>query len=265
MADKPMADETASVNTPAVMRYRDAPAEPGPGWDYPPPARDTVSSDEDRQPDYRWVLVGLVALLAAGGLAAALVFLHPFRHNSASGRPAAAVSQLTSPAQLTSPSSDGSDTQSPAVPPEQQAATALAGLLAQSAADRDAVVNAVSDVGSCGPDLSQDAQTFQNAAVSRQTLLSRLAALPDRSALPAPMLQALTGAWQASVSADQDFEQWAQDEVSQGCTQQDQSDPGLQAATGPDDQATIDKKAFAGWWNPIASQYGLSTYQWSQL
>jgi hypothetical protein len=34
---------------------------------------------------------------------------------------------------------------------------------------------------------------------------------------------------------------------------------------GPDNQATIDKKAFVSAWNPVATRYGLSTYQWNQL
>ena len=79
------------------------------------------------------------------------------------------------------------------------------------------------------------------------------------------MLQSLTGAWQASVAADQDLGKWAQDEVSKGCTPNDQADANFQAASGPDRQATTDKKAFVGQWNAIASQYGLAKYQWNQL
>lgn len=76
---------------------------------------------------------------------------------------------------------------------------------------------------------------------------------------------ALTGAWLASATADRDFAQWAQDELSKGCTQNDQADPNFQAATAPDAQATTDKKAFVNLWNPIAAQYGLTSYLWNQL
>ena len=79
------------------------------------------------------------------------------------------------------------------------------------------------------------------------------------------MIQALTSAWQASAQADQDFAQWAQDEATQGCTPNDQSDRNYQAAAGPDNQATADKRAFVNLWNPIATRYGLATYQWDQL
>jgi hypothetical protein len=37
------------------------------------------------------------------------------------------------------------------------------------------------------------------------------------------------------------------------------------AATDPDNQAATDGMAFVSLWNPIATQYGLATYQWDQL
>jgi hypothetical protein len=148
---------------------------------------------------------------------------------------------------------------------QQAAARNLSVLLAQSAADRSSVVNAVSDVSQCGSDLSQDPQIFQSAAASRQKLLSELTNLAGRSALPAQMTQSLASAWQASKDADQDFSAWAQDENSQGCTTDDNSDSNYQAAGGPDQQATNSKMAFVSLWNPVAKKYGLHTYEWNQL
>ena len=113
--------------------------------------------------------------------------------------------------------------------------------------------------------LPQDPQVFQDAARSRQNLLSQLAALPGRSALPGQMRRALTGAWQASVDADRDYAQWARDELSHGCTVNDHADPSYQAATGPDNRATAGKKAFAPLWDSLAARYGLPAYQWNQL
>ncbi|MGH3182039.1 MAG: hypothetical protein ACRDOE_09055, partial [Streptosporangiaceae bacterium] len=144
-------------------------------------------------------------------------------------------------------------------------AQGLASLLGQSVKDRTAITQAVNDVDQCGPNLNQDPQTFRTAATSRQNLLAQLADLSGRSALPSNMLAALTGAWQNSVKADQDFAQWSQDELSRGCTDNDQSDPNAQAAVGPDNQATTDKQDFVGMWNPVAAQYGLPSYQWNQL
>ncbi len=170
-----------------------------------------------------------------------------------------------SPASSAAPSSVPSAVSSPAVPPERQAAQALAALLAQSGTDRAAITQAFGAVADCSPGLSQDETIFSNAASSHQALLGKLAALPDRSALPASMLQDLTTAWQESGEADQDFAKWTQDEISQGCSTNYQSDASYQAATVPDDQATKDKKAFAALWTAIANEYGLPLYQYNQI
>jgi hypothetical protein len=147
----------------------------------------------------------------------------------------------------------------------EQAAQALSSLLAQSGADRTAIVNAAKAVQNCSGDLSQDKTTFSEAVSARQALLGKLAALPGSSTLSAPMLQDLTMAWQASAEADQYFVQWTQDEITQGCSTNDQTDPSFVAATAPDNEATKYKKAFVALWAPVASQYGLPAYQFNQL
>ena len=195
-----------------------------------------------------------------------MFIVQPFHHSQA----AASTPRTSRPAQRQSLSASATATPSSATvtPPSQsaqQAAASLAGLLAQSVTDRSSTVNAVNSVSQCGPTLSQDPQILESAAAARQRLLSQLASLPGRSALSGQMLQALTGAWLASATADRDFAQWAQDELSQGCTQNDQADPNFQAAAAPDAQATTDKKAFVNLWNPIAAQYGLTSYTWNQL
>ncbi len=147
-----------------------------------------------------------------------------------------------------------------------QAAVQLDRLLAQSVTDRAAVTNAAEDARACGPSLSQDAQTFARSASSRQQLLSRLGSLPGRSQLPAAMLQALTSAWQASAQVDTDLSRWAQDNVTRGCHHhRGRSDAYLRASAAPETRATVAKRAFSAQWNPIARQYGLTTYQRNQL
>jgi hypothetical protein len=146
-----------------------------------------------------------------------------------------------------------------------RAAVALSALLARSVADRTSVIQAVTEVRSCGTSLDQDARTFTEAAKSRQTLLSRLGRMPGRLLLSAAMIQDLTTAWQASAQADRDLARWARDEAS-GCTpRKSASDPNLQASYVPDGEATTSKKAFTLLWNPIANRYGLTNYQWDQL
>jgi hypothetical protein len=177
--------------------------------------------------------------------------------------PAAAPTSSAAPSGVSSPASSAMS--SPAVASRRQAAQALAGLLAQSGMDRAAITQAFDAVVACSPGFSQAETTFSTAASSRQALLAKLAALPDRSALPAAMLQDLTMAWQASGEADQDFANWTRDEISHGCSTNYRSDSSYRAAVGPDGQATRDKKAFAAPWTAIATEYGLPLYQYNQI
>jgi hypothetical protein len=214
-------------------------------------------------------------LVLGGAAAAVLLTTHPFGDNEPASNAASATHRSPPANAAAAASAPGSPVSTPSVPAsgpstagqvtEQQAAQSLGGMLAQSVSDRTAITQAVSDVEACGPSLNSDQQVFESAASSRRQLLTQLAAMPGASALPAPMLQDLTGAWQASINADQDFGQWANDETTKSCVQNDTSDPGWVAAQGPDTQATTDKKAFVSLWNPIATQYGLATYAWDQL
>ena len=176
-----------------------------------------------------------------------------------------APTAVPSPVASAAASPASSSVASPAAPPRQQVAQALAGLLAQSGTDRTAISQAFNAVADCSAGLSQDETIFSTAASSRQDLLAELAALTDRSALPAAMLQDLTMAWQVSGEADQNFARWTQDEISRGCSTDDQSDASYQAAKVPDNQATTYKKAFVALWTPIANEYGLPLYQYSQI
>ena len=236
-------------------------------------------------------LAGIIAagvLVLGGAAAAVLLTVHPFSHSetisnasnssktsvhrspsaSTSATVGAAAATATSTPSVSGSSQSGSPASaSPAATQatEQQAAETLAGMLSQSGSDRTAIKQAVGDVTSCGPSLNQDPQVFESAASSRRTLLTDLASMPGRSTLPAPMLQDLTSAWQASIAADMDFAQWANDEIAKGCQSNDTSDPAAVAANGPDTAATSDKQAFVSLWNQLAAQYGLTTYQWDQL
>jgi hypothetical protein len=219
--------------------------------DQPPPSR--------RRP---LLVTSLVAVAAAAIAAAVILTLHPFGHH------AAAPAASSKPPKPVVASSSASPTPTPTPTPgpsaaQQQAADSLAALLSQSAGDRNSINAAYQDVARCGPNLDQDAQVFRSSAASRQQLLQQLADLPARSALSGPMLQDLTGAWQASLEADQDFAAWAQDLVA-SCVP-NQPDPNFAAANGPDLRATADKKAFLRLWNPLAAQYNLATYQQNKL
>jgi hypothetical protein len=211
------------------------------------PAAGGPSSGGPRRPGRRVVLVSLAAALAA--IVAGVVAIQALSGGAASGGTTSATSSA-------SPSGA-----------RRQAAVGLSGLLAQSVSDRAAVTAAAVDVRACGSSLRQDARTFSHEASSRQQLLAKLAGLPGRSALPAALLQNLTSAWQASAQVDTDLARWTQDNIARGCHRGHgaRSDAYLRASDVPEGQATVAKKAFAAEWNPIARQYGLATYQRSQL
>ena len=226
-----------------------------PQWEpSPPSAGDVEEADRDRPRPRRLLLAGLIALVAAVIVVPAPLIAHSLDGITGGGSAAAqpTAKQPTRGATATAPS-------------QRTAAVGLATLLAQTAADRSSIVNAVGAVAGCTATLGQAPQLFQTAAASRQRLLQQLAGLPGRSALPAPMLQELTGAWQASAAVDQDLGRWAQDEVAGGCKPGDRADANFQASGAPDVQATTDKTAFAARWNAIAAKYGLTRYRTSQL
>jgi hypothetical protein len=146
---------------------------------------------------------------------------------------------------------------------QQQAATSLAGLLAQSGTDHSDVNAAVTNVERC-KGLAADAKTFNKAAANRRTLLSKLAALPGRSALPAAMIAHLTSGWQASATVDTDLAKWANSEAGH-CKKNDLKNPAYAASLPFDSQATNGKTEFVNQWNGLARKYGLATYQPSQI
>ena len=142
---------------------------------------------------------------------------------------------------------------------------ALAPLLARSASVRQSVNAAYTDVSDCGPHLTQDVQAFQDAAASHRQLLIELASTQGLLALPTGIVADVSTAWQASVTADDDFANWAEDQVTGGCSTTSQSDPNYEAAYDPDIQATASKTAFVKLWNPLAQTYGLPTYSQGEL
>ncbi|MDX6341059.1 MAG: hypothetical protein QOH87_1197 [Trebonia sp.] len=146
---------------------------------------------------------------------------------------------------------------------QQQAATSLAGLLSQSGTDHSDVNAAVTNVEGC-KGLTADAKTLTKAAANRRTLLSKLAQLPGRSALPAAMISNLMNGWQASATVDADLANWATSEAGH-CKKNDFKNPAYAASLPFDSQATNGKTAFVGQWNGLARKYGLSVYQPSQI
>jgi hypothetical protein len=241
---------------------RDPVAEPG-------PAPDTnVGPRGPGRNGPRLLAIGAAVVVVAALAVVVIVVVHPFGHRAPSP-----VAQSPPPAAAPSPSVFSSSRVSPTpaaagsalASSPQQAAASLSALLTQSVTDRNAVNAAYNHVKACGPNLAGDVQTFRSAAMSRTQLLGKLASMPGRSALSPQMLNDLTSAWQASVTADDDFAAWAKDQVKHGCSANNQLDPHFVAANGPDLQATASKRAFIRLWNPLARSYGLTPYRQGQL
>jgi hypothetical protein len=147
---------------------------------------------------------------------------------------------------------------------EAQAASQLSGLLAQSGNDRSDVNAAAGNVEQC-KQLAPAAREFTKAATNRRALLSKLAQLPDRTALPSALVADITGAWRASAAVDEDLAKWASKAATGGCHKGNLNNPSYVASLNYDGIATADKTAFVGLWNPLARKDGQPTYTVDQL
>ncbi|MFD9412369.1 hypothetical protein ACFWBN_35925 [Streptomyces sp. NPDC059989] len=159
------------------------------------------------------------------------------------------------------------------VDPGRPQAVQLDKLLADSNDSRASVIKAVDDIKSC-KNLDQAASDLRDAARQREELVTRLQELkvdqlPDNARLTA----ALTKAWQSSAAADNSYAAWAQDV---GADKGDKGDKGCKdgkaknsdnAAAGnkASGEATKAKESAAALWNNIATKYGLTKRDKSQL
>ncbi|MFJ8505733.1 hypothetical protein [Streptomyces avermitilis] len=169
------------------------------------------------------------------------------------------------PVSATAPAKDASASAS--ADPAKEQAVALNQLLADSGNSRDSVIKAVGNVRTCN-NLDQAAGDLRDAAKQRGELVTRLSGLSvDKLPNHAALTAALTSAWQASASADTHYAAWA-DQVNgkKGCKKGQarttgQTVAGNRAST----TASAQKVKAAGLWNTIASTYGLTQRQPTQL
>jgi hypothetical protein len=116
--------------------------------------------------------------------------------------------------------------------------------------------------------LDGSASDLRNAAQQRTALVTRLSKLsidklPDNAALST----ALTKAWQASANADNHYAAWAdQAKGGHGCRKGQARSTGQTAAGNRESgTASSQKVKAAALWNTIASKYGLTQRQPTQL
>jgi hypothetical protein len=165
----------------------------------------------------------------------------------------------------TGPATAGSS--EPAADPAKAQAEELDRLLAQSGNSRQSVIGAVANVRVC-KNLDQAATDLRDAAKQRNGLVTKLSGLsvdklPDHAALTA----SLTAAWQASASADNHYAAWADQAKSKKVCHKGHARTTGQSAAGntASGTATASKKKAATLWNAIASKYGLTQRQPTQL
>ncbi|KOV66429.1 hypothetical protein ADK64_11845 [Streptomyces sp. MMG1121] len=155
-----------------------------------------------------------------------------------------------------------------AADPARQQAVELDKLLADSGSSRASVIKAVAAVKGCD-NLDGAASDLRDAGRQRSQLVTRLGQLsvdklPDNGALT----DALTKAWQASAAADNHYAAWA-DQVKgnhKSCHKGHARSTGeAQAGNRESGTASAQKAKAAGLWNAIASKYGLTQRQPTQL
>jgi cytoskeletal protein RodZ len=230
-----------------------------------------------------WFVAG-IAVVVVLALAGGLTYYLTSRHQAQSAPSTAAANQSTRTKPTTnansstkvtgtlpSNSNGGSTTNSSDTADSiQSEATALNSLISSSAAARTGVQPAYNDIDSCtndGSNLQSDYTTLEQAATTRQGLLTQLQNL-DVSQLPqsGALVEYLIGAWSESISADQSFAGWAQDEMNGGCTQQDHGDSNWVSGNNASVQADTAKNSFTQIWNStIATTYSLTQWQPDQI
>ena len=216
-------------------------AGPGqPGSDPP----DEPASRDPQQPRRRVTRFLLPAGAIIGAVAAVVAISTVLANRPAPSRAAASSPAASSPSPSRSPSF--------ALGPRQAAVVST--LLNSSAAARQAVEDAVSQVQACAnlPSAVSHLQGVVNDRSTEYIQASALltSALPDGAAVRSDLIAALG----YSLTADRAYLAWAQQQLAAGCTSAAQSNA-YAAAKSADQQADAAKQAFARVWNPVAAQY----------
>ena len=217
-------------------------ADPGPNRGGPTyPAYEPVSHAAPRevpQPPWshvgRWVVLGVV-LVAVAVVAGLLALSKP------NGGPS--TTSTTTPA-------------SPA-----KVAADINALIHQSASARTQLISTVAAIQNCS-NLTADAADLASVVSTRQQVISQLGGLSvDLLPNGAAVRSAMTNSLDESIDADHDFEAWLSGITSiGGCTGQAPHDANWQAAQVASTVASNDKTTFAGLWNPIATMYGMPSF-----
>ncbi|QHC30020.1 hypothetical protein [Streptomyces sp. HF10] len=238
------------------------PAAYPPSYDGPPSPYTRQEDGQDERPRRR---PSKVPLIAAVGVGIVVVGVGAGALLSKGG----GSSGSTDDNKTVAATSGAQQSSAPAADPARAQAVELDKLLADSGSSRAAVIKSVADVKQCAS-LDGAATNLRSAAGQRGQLVTRLGKLsvdklPDNAALT----DALTKAWQASAAADNHYAAWA-DQVKGGgkktCHKGHAKTTGeAQAGNRESGTASQQKAKAAALWNAIATKYGLTQRQPTQL
>ncbi|MER8031049.1 hypothetical protein ABTZ78_19060 [Streptomyces bauhiniae] len=171
------------------------------------------------------------------------------------------------PVASSTPASEKPSPSASAADPAQPQAAELDKLLADSGSSRSTVIQSVERIKQC-QNLDQAAADLRGAAKQRADLVTRLGKLSvDKLPNNAELNAALTAAWQASAAADNHYAVWARQAKSKKVCVKGHARPTnhSQAGNTQSGTASAQKAKAAQLWNAIATKYGLSSRQPTQL
>ncbi|WUH93077.1 hypothetical protein OG900_25135 [Streptomyces sp. NBC_00433] len=249
------------IQPPSAQQQAQQQAYGRPPWE---PGYDQNGYDDgdDRRRMSPKVLIGIVvAGCVVAGLVVGALMNGGGKSDTDAGKPSATASGTATGSASDSPAAAaGGDAEAQA--------KALDALLKTSGASRSSVVNAVESIRGC-KNLPGAAADLRAAATQRTGLVTQLSGLAvDKLPNHAELTTALTKAWQASAAADGHYAAWADQAAGGGKVCKSghaRNTPEAQAANNQSITATSQKKAAVKLWNAIASKYGLTQRQYSQL
>src|SRR5262249_38889963 len=109
--------------------------------------------------------------------------------------------------------------------------------------------------------IASDVSQIQQIANQRSSEYSQATALQTNAIANGRTLKSqLMRALRISLTIDNDYLKWAQEQQNSGCTVGTGSTY-YQQATALNSQATGDKQVFVDTWNPVAMKYGLTQFE----
>ena len=261
-ADTSPAPDSVVAPEPAAAAPPASPAAPGVPVNATPattplPSEDGVHDDLSTRwapPERRRRHTGLIitALLVLVAVAAGGTALLMSGSSRSAKKATAGVTVPRSPPVPTTAAPTQSPNPAPPKNPAAEAAQQISALLNSSVQARAGVVSATGALSNCTSDPATAVSNLASVVALRRSLLARSQTAPF-AALPsgAQLKSLLTQAWTASLSADESYLSWAQDEQSNGScdTNSAANDPNFAAASASSSTASPLKDAFSKLWN----------------